>query len=75
MSFADEQDKNPKVCGPGDKHMRASVRHIEGKGIGYNQGYTTLERVLKKGHKYRWYVVPENSQQIFAESASAFIFE
>ena len=23
--------------------MRATVRHIEGKGIGYNQGYTTLE--------------------------------
>lgn len=36
---------------------------------------STLEKVLKKGHKYRWFVMPDNSQQIFAESASAFIFE
>lgn len=28
-------------CGP--EHMRASVRHIEAGGIGYNKGYTTLE--------------------------------
>ena len=29
---------------PSDKqHCRASIRHIEGGGIGYNQGYTTLE--------------------------------
>lgn len=34
------------LCEPSaDKksHCRASVRHIEGGGIGYNQGYTTLE--------------------------------
>ena len=35
----------------------------------------TLEQTLKKGHKYRWFVVPDNSQQVFAESAGAFIFE
>lgn len=32
---------------PGDKkHYRASVRHIEGGGIGYNQGYTTFDLFL-----------------------------
>ncbi len=35
----------------------------------------TLEKTLKKGHKYRWFVTPDNSSQIFAESAGPFIFE
>jgi len=30
-------------CPSGSKHYRASVRHIEGGGIGYDDGYTTLE--------------------------------
>lgn len=30
----------------GKKHYRTSIRHIEGGGIGYNQGYTTLEAFL-----------------------------
>ena len=32
-----------QACSRGSKHYRASVRHIEGGGIGYNEGYTTLE--------------------------------
>jgi hypothetical protein len=28
------------------KHQRASIRHIESGGIGYNQGYTTVETFL-----------------------------
>ena len=36
---------------------------------------STLEKTLKKGHKYRWFVTPDNSSQIFAESAGPFIFE
>ena len=28
------------------KHMRIDARHIEAEGIGYNQGYTTLETFL-----------------------------
>ncbi|MDR3624109.1 MAG: inverse autotransporter beta domain-containing protein [Chlamydiales bacterium] len=28
------------------QHMRAGVRHIEGKGVGYNTGYTTIETFL-----------------------------
>ncbi|MCX6991096.1 MAG: inverse autotransporter beta domain-containing protein [Chlamydiae bacterium] len=31
------------ACPNGSKHYRASVRHIEGGGIGYDDGYTTLE--------------------------------
>jgi hypothetical protein len=30
-------------CPQGPKAIRVGIRHIEGKGIGYNQGYTTLE--------------------------------
>jgi trimeric autotransporter adhesin len=41
-----QQQKNSQPCGRGPKHMRVSARHIEGKGIGYNQGYTTLEAFL-----------------------------
>jgi trimeric autotransporter adhesin len=33
----------PVVCGDTPHPMRMTVRHIEGKGVGYNQGYTTLE--------------------------------
>ena len=32
-----------QICQEGKKHNRISVRHIEGGGIGYSQGYTTLE--------------------------------
>jgi hypothetical protein len=35
-----------ETCGRGFKHMRISARHIEGKGIGYDQGYSTLETFL-----------------------------
>jgi hypothetical protein len=37
--------------------MRASVRHIEGGGIGYNQGYTTLETFLAPDPS-EWGVMP-----------------
>ncbi len=39
QSFGDE----PKVCSSQHNLNRFSIRHIESKGIGYNQGYTTLE--------------------------------
>lgn len=44
--------KNPSMpppsnnCPKGKQHHRISIRHIEGGGIGYNQGYTTLEAFL-----------------------------
>jgi len=39
-----EEPKQKTVCcGPGEKPMRVSIRHIEPNGIGYNQGYTTAE--------------------------------
>ncbi len=31
------------VCGNSKRPMRVTARHIESNGIGYNQGYTTLE--------------------------------
>ena len=42
--FADEVGTSPsKECRNGKRHYRVSARHIEGGGIGYNKGYTTLE--------------------------------
>ena len=40
-SFADTAPS--EECPSGSKHYRASIRHIEGRGIGYDNGYTTLE--------------------------------
>lgn len=34
----------------------------------------TLEKKLKKGHRYQWVVIPENSTEVFAESESSFEF-
>ena len=36
-SFAEE------TCSNNTKNHRIAVRHIESGGVGYNQGYTTLE--------------------------------
>ena len=44
-------------CSPGKRYDRASVRHIEGGGIGYNQGYTTFEAFLNSGPGH-WPVMP-----------------
>ncbi len=35
-------DQDPS-CGEGKRPMRITARHIEANGVGYNQGYTTLE--------------------------------
>ena len=32
-----------EICQDGKQHYRVSVRHIEAGGIGYSQGYSTLE--------------------------------
>lgn len=41
--FSDELKSSSEICQDSQKHYRVSVRHIEGGGIGYSQGYTTLE--------------------------------
>ena len=48
-SEADENDKKKsraEDCGSGPKSMRITARHIEGRGVGYTQGYSTLEMFL-----------------------------
>jgi hypothetical protein len=40
---ADAQSETRSCCGPSKHPVRITARHIEGKGVGYNQGYTTLE--------------------------------
>lgn len=44
-------------CSETKKHHRVSVRHIEGGGIGYHQGYTTLETFLASDPS-DWPVMP-----------------
>ncbi len=44
--FADasaQDAEHSECCGKGPRPMRAAVRHIEAKGVGYNVGYSTLE--------------------------------
>ncbi len=38
-----KSNKKETVCGQSAKPMRVTVRHIDPKGIGYNQGYSTID--------------------------------
>ncbi|MCX6991193.1 MAG: inverse autotransporter beta domain-containing protein [Chlamydiae bacterium] len=49
--------KQNDSCPPGPKHMRASTRHIEAGGIGYNKGYTTIEAFLSSDPSL-WRLMP-----------------
>lgn len=51
------QQKKEEICPLGPEHMRASVRHIEAGGIGYQDGYTTLEMFLASDPNL-WAVMP-----------------
>ncbi|MBI2743775.1 MAG: right-handed parallel beta-helix repeat-containing protein [Chlamydiales bacterium] len=53
-AFADSAQED---CPSGKKHYRLSARHIEGGGVGYRQGYTTLETFLAPDPE-RWSVMP-----------------
>lgn len=55
-SFAAIQ-KEEAHCSPGKKHYRTSIRHIESGGIGYEDGYTTLEMFLAPDPN-QWKVTP-----------------
>ncbi|MBI3508660.1 MAG: inverse autotransporter beta domain-containing protein [Chlamydiia bacterium] len=54
--FADDLKKD-EACPDGKKHYRATVRHIESGGIGYDNGYTTLEAFLAPDPS-QWKVTP-----------------
>lgn len=43
MYSSETKSPSSEISQEGKKHYRLSVRHIEGGGIGYSQGYTTLE--------------------------------
>jgi hypothetical protein len=49
--------KENKNCPDGKQHYRATIRHIESGGIGYENGYTTLEAFLASDPS-RWAVTP-----------------
>ncbi len=46
-----------QICPDGKEHYRATVRHIEGGGIGYKNGYTTLE-VFFASDPSQWAITP-----------------
>lgn len=54
---AETLTSSSEPCPLSKKHYRTSIRHIEGGGIGYNQGYTTLEAFLAPDPN-RWIVTP-----------------
>jgi hypothetical protein len=51
------KEESSQECTPKSKHMRASVRHIEAGGIGYNKGYSTIETFLASDPN-QWCVMP-----------------
>ena len=53
--FADAHKE--ESCPNGTQHYRAAIRHIESGGIGYEDGYTTLEAFLSTDPS-QWSVTP-----------------
>lgn len=56
LSFAASSKENENCC-DGKHHYRATIRHIESGGIGYENGYTTLETFLATDPS-QWKVTP-----------------
>ena len=46
LNFLLQADESPDACSPSQYTRRASIRHIEGGGVGYNKGYSTLEAFI-----------------------------
>lgn len=51
VTYADETE-----CGSASKAMRTSIRHIEGKGVGYTLGYTSFDLFLASSNPMRRWV-------------------
>ena len=49
--------KEEETCPDGKQHYRVTIRHIESGGIGYENGYTTLEAFLASDPS-QWTVTP-----------------
>lgn len=49
--------KEEEICPNGKQHCRTTIRHIESGGIGYEDGYTTLEAFLSPDPS-QWRVTP-----------------
>ena len=55
--FATADIKEEEGCSEGKRHYRATIRHIESGGIGYENGYTTLEAFLASDPS-QWKLTP-----------------
>jgi hypothetical protein len=51
------QENEEEECPTEYQYMRAALKHIEGGGIGYNKGYTTLEAFIASDPDW-WSVTP-----------------
>jgi len=49
-----EQVEEPTTCGEAPRPYYVTLRHIEGHGVGYNQGYTTLEGFFRTPNLDTW---------------------
>lgn len=56
-ALGDVYGKEEKLCTLGKQRYRASLRHIESGGIGYKDGYTTLEAFFASDPS-QWPVTP-----------------
>ena len=69
--YANEKSIAPPVrqtkpsCGNSPRPMRAAVRHIEASGIGYNQGYSTLEGFFASPQFNTWLAFVDLRGHIF----------
>lgn len=52
LIHADEMHDGTDTCGKSPRPSRLAVRHIEANGIGYNQGYSTVEGFFSPAETY-----------------------
>jgi len=56
-----------QICGKSPQHMRVSARYTSMKGVGYNEGYTTLETFLSPWNAFndKWLPFVDGRGHIF----------
>lgn len=65
FAYSKTQVPESRECGEGPRPVRVSVRHIEPNGIGYNQGYTTLDAFIPYTGSDKWVYFLDGRVHIF----------
>jgi hypothetical protein len=68
---AKEQAKSNETCGTSPRPMRVTAKHIEPNGIGYHQGYTTLEGFFPYSGWDNWLVFLDARAHMFNDGRPA----